>query len=677
MGKRTESGGSVRYMTLIRLRLVAWTLPAIAVVMLLAVAWPNGGARPGSFTALTGVPTLPGELVVNFREDATPEQREALLAVSGATIEREMSLPGYYVVSVPAGREAEAGATLAESPAVASVDQTLIRQPAAAPADPKYSEQWNMHMIHLDVARSVSDGTGAKVAVIDTGVAFENYFNSSSGKQFNWAPDLTETNIVDPCDATASVSCACAVQSANCVCQTGSAPCANSLRNPHANDDDGHGSHVTGTIAQDTDNGYGAAGIAPDALIMPVKVCTLLESGYGCPTSAIADGINYAIVQGADVINLSITGPPGYGITSAERAALAKAEASGVVVVAAAGNFGGDQIGFPAAVASVISVGAVGMDKTRASYSSYGRGEGGSLLDLVAPGGNSGVEGPSSVIWQQSYNVCRQATDYTTFPEITACAGTSMAAAHVSGVAALLVAAFPNLDLNDIRDILQCSTEDLGEPGADVEYGAGLLRADLATRDVDQDDIPDCIDPSVPTPTPSPGPTFPPPTDNCLSPSITPSPSPSPTPEPTPEPTPTETPTPGPPDTGAPTVTDTPTPVPTESPTPEPTPTPDPMATPTPTPTMTAQPPSPPPPITPTPAPTLFLPECGDVDCSGFVNPMDALGVVAWTSGSSPVVPCIGLGYVTCDSVLNAADAVAILAYSGGLASSTTCTPQE
>lgn len=657
-GKRTERGGSVRDMTSSQLRLAVCGAFAFALLFAVAIAWPTGGAYPGTFTA-NDAPAVPGELIVQFRDGTSPEQRNALLSLSGATVKREMSLPGYAVVLVPPGQEQVAGRSLASSPAVATVERDIIRQPAAAPNDPYYPLQWNMPMIGLDAAREISDGSGVTVAIVDTGVAFEDYFNVAENKQYGRAPDLAAATFVDPCNATGSIPCWCASSSVNCICQAGEAPpCANDLRNPHANDDDGHGTHIAGTIAQRTDNGYGAAGIAPMARIMPVKVCGGSSGGYGCPAAAIADGIHYATEHGADVINVSIAGPQSDGLSTVERDSLTYAEEAGIPVVAAAGNYGTNLLGYPAAVESVIAVGAVGQEETRASYSSYGQGEGNNILDLAAPGGNPTVEGSTSYIWQQTYSKCRGAIAYTTFPEATTCHGTSMAAAHVSGVVALIKSKYPNVTLDDVREILACSAKDLGDPGPDLRYGAGLLQADKALEDVDNDEIPDCIDAVITTPTP----TFPPPTDNCLSPSITPP------PEPTPEPTPTETPTP----TATPPASDTATP--TDTPTPTPTPTPELTDTPAPTPTDTPTPTEPPPTDTPSPTPTLFIPGCGDVDCSGFVNAVDALGVVAWAASSLPIAQCIGLGYVTCDSVLNAADAIAILAYSGGLDHGTSCT---
>src|SRR5262249_40793645 len=155
-----------------------------------------------------------------------------------------------------------------------------------------------------------------------------------------------------------------------------------------------------------------------------------------------------------NVINVSITGPQSGGLSAAERTALQQASDNDVVVVAASGNEGDNLLDYPAAVPGVISVGAVNMNSTKASYSSYGQGEGNKGLDIVAPGGDPSQEGSTSVILQQTYATCTSATDFTTFPDATPCWGTSMATAHVSGVAALIRSRFPSVSANDVRTIL-------------------------------------------------------------------------------------------------------------------------------------------------------------------------------------------------------------------------------
>ncbi len=622
---------------------------AAGALFAVVAGWISGSQDDVGFVPRTGENTVSGELIVQFGPETTHEQREAILHSVNGSIQRELSLPGYVVVDLPAGRETRAGALLAQSPAVASVDQEVLRQPAGVPDDPAYPQQWHLPIIGLEAASDLADGAGVTVAVVDTGVAFETYVNPETNDSFAPAPDLSGTSFVDPCDVTNGVPCWCETTSVACVCPAGIAPCANILRNTHANDDYGHGTHVAGTIAETTNNGAGGAGVAPQALIMPVKACAYTfrapppdhpeKSGYGCKPQDLADAIVYAAKQGADIINLSISSPPEPGspkgsITQAERDALAVAEAAGVPVIGASGNDDLNNLTYPAAVPSVVAVGAVGMNKIRASYSNYGLDEDGGLMDLVAPGGDASREGTQSYVRQQSYTACTRAESFLVFPPVTPCQGTSMAAAHVSGVVALLLSRFANLSLDDVRDILQCGAEDLGNAGPDERYGAGLVRADWVLTDSDADGIADCIDPFVPTPTP-----FPSPFNNCLVPITQ-----SPTPTPSPEPPPTET--------------------PVASASASPTATPDPMATPTPTPTPVGQ--------TPSPTPGIVS-ECGDVDCSGSVNALDALGIMAWAATSLPIAQCIGLGYTTCDEVLDALDAAAVLSYSGGLTQTIGC----
>jgi subtilisin family serine protease len=350
------------------------------------------------------------------------------------------------------------------------------------------------------------------------------------------------------------------------------------------------------------------------------------------------------------------------------RSALSYAQSAGVLVVAASGNSGTSPLQYPAAVTGVLAVGAVGQAKTRAPYSNYGPGENGSghSLDLVAPGGSS-AEGPSSVIWQQTYAKCtldlNSSPDYTTFLPATPCRGTSMAAAHVSGVAALVKSKFPNLNRVQLVSDLKLCAEPLGDENTKDQYGSGLVRADRALADVDSDNLPDCIDPDVhPTPIP--------PDNECLVPSESPTPMPTSTPTETPLPTATDTASPTatlvPTDT--PVTTDTPlpsdTPPPTDSPvaTDTPLPTDTPALTDTPVPTDT---PTPTPVPTPSPTPR---PQCGDVNCNHVVDAGDALGVLQWlTDSQSDWNVCIGLGYVNCDNELNVVDAAVILRHAATL----------
>jgi serine protease len=230
------------------------------------------------------------------------------------------------------------------------------------------------------------------VAVIDTGIAYEDRGG------FVQVPDLAGARFVAGYDFVHDTE--------------------------HPNDDNGHGTHVAGTIAQRTNNGVGVAGVAFEARLMPLKV--LDRSGMG-NSADIADAIRWAADHGARVLNLSLGGP---GYSGVMERAVAYARSKGAVVVCAAGNAGTGQVSYPAAYAGAVAVGAVGPDGQLAPYSSWGE-----ALDLVAPGGNTKL-GPGNGILQATI-------DRTNFrrPLLAEYQGTSMATPHVAGVAALLFAA--------------------------------------------------------------------------------------------------------------------------------------------------------------------------------------------------------------------------------------------
>ncbi|MBH8572826.1 S8 family serine peptidase [Nostocaceae cyanobacterium CENA369] len=209
-------------------------------------------------------------------------------------------------------------------------------------------------------------------------------------------------------------------------------------------DDNGHGTHVSGTIAGEN-NGYGVTGIAYDAKIMPVKV--LDESGSGS-YSAIAKGIHYAVDNGANVINLSLGG---YYSNNTLKSAIEYASSKGVIVVMAAGNDGESSPEYPARYAnkSGIAVGAVDRNNNLADFSN--RAGTNPIAYVTAPG----VDIYSSVPGNQ----------YATY------SGTSMATPHVAGVVALMLSANPNLTDAQVRQIItetagnntqQTSTSDVG-----------------------------------------------------------------------------------------------------------------------------------------------------------------------------------------------------------------------
>lgn len=415
-------------------------------------------ADSSSATAPERPDYVPGRVIVGLRAG---QSRQAL-GIGDAQVQRVLT--DAVALSVPEGREREYAARYARRTGVTFAEPDYLRWPSLVPDDPDYHLQWDMPLIQAEKAWDKTRGAGVTIAVIDTGVAFEDY------AEFGQNPELSQAQFVFPYNAT-----------------DGSA---------HPNDDNGHGTHVTGTLAENWDD-VGTAGLVPDAEIMPVKVC----EPFGCPSSAMADGIRWAVDHGADILNMSLGGP---SLAQIERDALAYAEENGVVAVAAAGNGGGDFIGdesldYPAAVDTVIAAGAIDIAGVRTRYSNYGSHEGGTGLLVVAPGGNTHADlnndGIGDGILQSTYtHSCYGGQpDYTAFSNCLY-NGTSMATPHVSGTVAMLLSRYPDLTPGDVRAILACSSLDLGDPGEDTEYGAGLVHAADAMVDTDKDGTPNCLE---------------------------------------------------------------------------------------------------------------------------------------------------------------------------------------
>jgi minor extracellular protease Epr len=217
-------------------------------------------------------------------------------------------------------------------------------------------------------------------------------------------------------------------------------------------DDNGHGTHVAGTVAA-LDNGLGVIGVAPDVQLYAIKV--LNSSGSGT-LSDIIEGIDFAISEQLDIINMSLgtsTDSP------ALHTAVDTAYSSGILVVASAGNSGKrvitvDNVGYPAKYDSAIAVAATDVNNLRASFSSTGP-----AVEVAAPG----------VYVRSTY----LNNGYATM------SGTSMAAPHVSGHLALMIQAFPNKTPLEIRALLQLYVLDLGNAGRDWAFGYGLIQSFL------------------------------------------------------------------------------------------------------------------------------------------------------------------------------------------------------
>ncbi len=293
----------------------------------------------------------------------------------------------------------------------------------AVPNDPEYSKQWNLRSINMEQAWDQTKGSGMTIAVIDTGIS--------------QVPDLKDTKFASGYDFVNDQA--------------------------EARDDNGHGTHVAGTIAQATNNSFGVAGIAYEATLMPLKV---LSSGGGGTVADIAEAIRFAADHKADVINLSLGGG---GESRLMKEAIDYVHSKGVVVVAAAGNAARNAAEYPARYPHVIGVSALDASGSMAPYSNFGAG-----IDISAPGGLINGDDRSGGILQNTLNPQTGESVFEAYQ------GTSMAAPHVAGVVALIKASGVKHP-DEIEDVLKQSALPVKEDNLN-HYGAGKLNAAEAVK---------------------------------------------------------------------------------------------------------------------------------------------------------------------------------------------------
>lgn len=351
--------------------------------------------------SVTVAATAPdGDFVLETVDAADSPGLVVLLAVSGHEI-TAISTPG----TVRATGTSEL-ATVARSRVGSRTAVTSAARGGLGSGDPFRAKQWSMNGADFDqLWGDTNSGSGIKVAVVDTGVDITN-------------PDLGN-NVTPGIDLIAGSS----------------EPNADGTTDPN-----GHGTHVAGIIAAEHDNGIGIVGVAPSATIMPIRV--LDDRGIGS-SHDVAHGIDWAVDNGADVINLSLSG--GHDPVMSE--AIGHAAAEGVVIIAAAGNTSAwidndslcDVDAYPAAYGEVIAVGSLNSSNDVSSFS-LRRG----YVDIAAPGENIVSTWPTAL-------TPRGAEPYAYD------SGTSMAAPYVSGIVALMKSYRPDASVGSLRSALLSS----------------------------------------------------------------------------------------------------------------------------------------------------------------------------------------------------------------------------
>ena len=428
---------------------------------------------------------VPGSVIVKFSGAVVvgAAQRAAMRAMGGRSIEYP-TFGNFAVLELEDGVDAEAvAAELNARSDVEYAQPDYLRPALFVPNDSLYTLQWNLMQVGLPRAWDINPGATAEttVAVIDSGLAFEDIVIQYQAGAF------TLDGVSYPALGTLNLPFAAATDlvSPNRIVS----PFDFVWNDELPVDTNGHGSHVAGTIGQLTNNGDGAAGVAFNVRIMPLKVLAdewdfifgAVPACCGALDSDVAAAIRYATQFGADVINLSLGGPD---MAPALLDAIQSAVSEGVFVAIAAGNSfeDGNAPSYPAVYAEDIggamAVGAVDRDSGRAYYSNTG-----SYVEITAPGGDQRADAFDGVLQQTldpqaSLTFLRPPSQYGP-PRFDILSfvffeGTSMASPHVAGLAALLISQGV-IDPAAVEFAIRATATDLGTPGQDPEFGAGLI----------------------------------------------------------------------------------------------------------------------------------------------------------------------------------------------------------
>ncbi|HSI56577.1 MAG TPA: S8 family peptidase [Ideonella sp.] len=463
-------------------------LAVASLIASLCAAWSPAASARGH--RLETVPELAtSRLIVKYPAGTTPvteptpislSQARAIAAKMGISLKhlRRMARGAdVYELSspvLPAKMREMALLLMAADSSIEYAEPDALMLPMAAANDPLSAEQWNLFEpaggIRAEEAWAGSVGSGVVVAVIDTGVLQHADLSANllagrdfiSGRPIARDGDGRDTNAADQGDWYRQ------------------GQCLNDLLG--RSDSSWHGTHVAGTIAAVANNGLGVTGVAPGAKVLPLRALGKC-GGY---TSDIADAIEWASggsVPGvpanltpARVINVSL-GAQG-ACSRSYQTAISDARERGSVVVAAAGNGSTDARGYtPANCQGVIAVGASDRHGKRAYYSNFG-----SKVDVMAPGGDMRAAEGNGILSTLNAGTMRPGADiYRNYQ------GTSMAAPHVAGVAALMLAKNPALTAVQVEALLKLTARPLSGPckqgcGAGIVDAAAAVGAAAAAR---------------------------------------------------------------------------------------------------------------------------------------------------------------------------------------------------
>jgi serine protease len=413
-----------------------WALLLVPSVGCTSIYLEPDGLSPTPQTA----DLIPGQYLVYSRTSGVPSS----VSLESGDVEPALAMPAptgaygsVWRVRSDASYDDLHEVFMDDSDVVELEPERLAHALSTVPDDPYFTYQWHMAEVGVPAVWDNATGAGVTVAVVDTGVSAgaDGFRNLLGGRDFADGDDRPD-------------------------------------------DSEGHGTHVAGTVCQATDNGYGTVGVAPDATLLPVRV---LGAGGSGSLTDVADGIVWAVDEGADVINLSLGAGGG---ARALESAVQYARDNGVLVVAASGNDGRDTVSWPAAYDGVLAVGAVDFEGHRAPYSN-----GGDALDIVAPGGDTGRDdngdGYVDGVLQETWVNGRASFQFLQ--------GTSMATPHVAGAAALLVE-LVGRDPDRVEELLLASA--VGTGGWSGGTGWGRLDALAAVELALAEDSPEEDEPA-------------------------------------------------------------------------------------------------------------------------------------------------------------------------------------